>query len=84
MEHPRHSGRHDAHGHIGQGGGDAAASEDIAHPEKGPGNIARERPKCGLHIAINSAAGGDAAAAFGKADGDRSNRDSAYEKRPGA
>jgi hypothetical protein len=81
MHRPCHSGRHHAHGHISQGGGNAAASEDIAHPQKGAGNVAREWPKCGLHIAIDSAAGGDAAATFGKADGDRSNRDSAYEKR---
>ncbi len=73
--------RQQAHRYFGQGSDHAAACKYVAQPQECAGNEAGKRPKDSFDIAIRSTAGRHSAAALGKADGDRSDRDPADQKR---
>ena len=70
--------------HGGQRRGDAAAGQRIAEPQDRAGGVANERTESGFDVAVRPAAGGDTAAAFRKADGDRADRDAQITNASGA
>ena len=67
--------------HAGQRRGHPAAGEHVAEPQQRAGDVADQRAEGLGDIAVGAAAGGDAAAALGEAQCDRTHRQRAAEQR---